>query len=79
MGGGGGGKNGLNARPPLCAYGHNLLAFERNARWCKFTPGCKFATENDISEMHMLNGKCSVCRRQMEQADFVVKISFKMI
>ena len=33
----------LNFKSNLGAYGHNLLAYERDARGCKFAPGCKFA------------------------------------
>ena len=29
----------LNFVSNICAYGHNLLAYERNARGCKFAPG----------------------------------------
>ena len=33
----------LNFKSNICIYGHNLLAYERNARGYKFAPGCKFA------------------------------------
>ena len=34
----------LNFKSKLGTYEHDLLAYERDARGCKFAPGCKFAT-----------------------------------
>ena len=34
----------LNFKSNLGRYGHDLLAYERDARGCKFAPGCKLCT-----------------------------------
>ena len=31
----------LNLKSNLGTYGHDLLVYERDARGCKFAPGCK--------------------------------------
>ena len=47
----------------LCAYGYNLLVYERDARGCKFATGCKICTREQICTRVQISHMNTVSKR----------------